>query len=249
MLRLMETVFHQWDLFTGKKRGISYKSADGKVTFRLALEYCQSEMIIVNDKSEIEMPKPCAAVEKKLELVSIVPEKYNDLLVDHCKLKADGETSQERYYYEAQIEIFRKRGFNGNPWLDGPQFRSEWIDKNAGYDENSGYEIIYNFTIKEGALPSVIYAVAERPQLMNLRVNGVELKWNGDVHYLDYKMGSFDISPYVKEGQNEIVLWTNKFDVRNEIECLIIEGEFGVEIENDRFVIGKKQKSLSMVHG
>lgn len=235
----------KWDLFTGEKVGYPCKLKDGKLTFELSLEYCQSAMFVVGDSAEFKREKPVADVEVKLEQVSIMPEKYNDLLVDHCKLKADGETTEERHYHEAQNGIFAKRGFRGNPWVDGPQFRSQWLDKNPSYGPESGFEVIYNFTVKDGALPSEMYAVVERPEIMNVRVNGTELKWNGETHYLDYKMGKFDISNYVKEGNNEIVLWANKFDVREEIEALIIEGEFGVEVENDRFVIAKKPEMFT----
>ena len=82
---------------------------------------------------------------------------------------------------------------------------------------------------------------------MKLRVNGIDAQWTGEKHYLDYKIGKIDISSYVKEGDNEFVIWADKFDVRDEIDVLILEGEFGVDIdpETDRFIICKKPDSFT----
>ena len=98
--------------------------------------------------------------------------------------------------------------------------------------------------IKDGALPTRMKVAIERPDLMNLRVNGTNVAWTGEGHYLDYKMGSIDVTPYIKEGVNDFVVWTDKFNVRDELEMLILEGDFGVDVENDRFVIIPKPEKL-----
>ncbi len=234
----------QWDLFSGERRGIKCTEKDGTITFPLRLERNQSMMIVEGDKVDIPLPKPAAEKEVPLKEVSIMPEKDNNCVLDHCRLRADGNEYPERYYIETRKKLIEVRGFC-NAW-NGIQFKSEFLDRN-NYGKGSGFEAIYNVRIKDGELPEKIYAVIERPQLMKLRVNGIDAQWAGEKHYLDYKIGKIDISSYVKEGDNEFVIWADKFDVRDEIDVLILEGEFGVDIdpETDRFIICKKPDSFT----
>ena len=238
------SVVSKWDLFSAKKYGIACEKHDGKITFPISLERNQSLLLVEGDEALIIPQRPDATKEVKLKEISILPEKYNDILLDHCRLKVDGKQTEERYYIEAEEALYRARGFSLDVWRHLIQFGSEFIDKN-NYGSGSGFEAIFNVKVKKGELPEEIYAVIERPDLMRLRVNGVETRWTGEKHYLDYKIGKIDISAYMKEGDNELVVWADKFDVRDEIEALILEGEFGVDIENDRFVIGKKPDTFT----
>lgn len=235
----------QWELFNGEKHGISCTKSNGTITFHLRLERSQSMLIVEGDDTAVALPKPVADTEVQLKKLSIVPEKYNNLLLDHCSLKIDGNEFPERYYIETHKRLSNARGIR-QLW-NSIQFSSEYLDKNKEYKEGSGFEAIYNAKINKGELPSKIYAVVERPDLMKLRVNGCEVPWTGEKHYLDYKIGRIDISDYVKEGDNEFILWADRFDVRMEVEALILEGEFGVDIdsETDRFIICKKPEELT----
>lgn len=232
-----------WNLYTGEKTGIECKQNGEFITFKLSLEWTQSAMIVVNDVADIKESVPQATEEVKLNTVNIIPEKDNNIILDHCSLKVDGKETPEVYYIEAVTDLFKARGFHGVPWLDGIQSGSEFIDQK--FEQGSGFEACYKVLVKDGALPTHVAAVIERPDLMNLRVNGVNVAWTGEGHYLDYKMGRIDITPYVKEGMNELVVWTDCFNVRDELEVLILEGDFGVVIENERFVIDTKPENLT----
>jgi hypothetical protein len=204
----------------------------------------QSAMIVVNDSAEIATAAPKATKKVELELKNVLPEKDNGMILDHVTLTIDGQTTSEISYIEACEKIFKARGFNSVPWLDGIQVGSKFIDK--VYDEGSGFEASYKVLIKDGALPERMKVAIERPDLLSLRVNGTNVAWTGEGHYLDYKMGSIDVTPYIKEGVNDFVVWTDKFNSRDELEMLILEGDFGVEIENERFVICKKPEKLTL---
>lgn len=232
-----------WNLYTGEKTGIECKQNGEFITFKLSLEWTQSAMIVVNDVADIKESVPQATEEVKLNTVNIIPEKDNNIILDHCSLKVDGKETPEVYYIEAVTDLFKARGFHGVPWLDGIQSGSEFIDQK--FEQGSGFEACYKVLVKDGALPTHVAAVIERPDLMNLRVNGVNVAWTGEGHYLDYKMGRIDITPYVKEGMNELVVWSDCFNVRDELEVLILEGDFGVVIENERFVIDTKPENLT----
>lgn len=232
-----------WNLYTGEKTGIKCVQNGEFITFDLSLEWTQSAMIMINDDAQIKEALPEATNEVSLETVSIIPEKDNNIILDHCSLKVDDIETPEVYYIEAVTKLFKTRGFHGVPWLEGIQGKSEFIDRK--FEKGSGFEACYKVYVKDGALPTHVAAVIERPDLMNLRVNGVETAWTGEGHYLDYKIGKIDITLYVKEGMNELVVWTDCFNVRDELEMLILEGDFGVVIENDRFVIDTKPEKLT----
>lgn len=235
----------QWELFDGEKHDLSCTKNNGQITFGLKLERSQSMLIVEGDSAPTAISKPVAKNEVPLKELSISPEKYNNILLDHCSLRVDDKEFPERYYIETGKKLYSARGL-GRIW-SGIQFSSEFLDKNSDYKDGSGFEIIYNVKIKNGELPERIYAVIERPELMKLRVNGIEAPWTGESHYLDYKIGRIDISEYIKEGNNELIVWADRFDVRDEVEALILEGDFGVDIDNeaDRFVICKKPEALT----
>ncbi len=233
----------KWDLFTGEKQGIPCEAKDGRITFDLKLEWTQSAMIIVNDEADIVEAKKPATKQVKIETASIIPEKDNNIILDHLKLKIDDTVTPEIYMVEANRNMFGARGYGYDPWLQGIQLGDEYIKQK--YDEGTGFEACYNVYVKPGCVPTHVRVLVERPTLLNLRVNGTEVKWTGEGCYLDYKMGTIDISGLLREGNNELVLWTTKFDIRIELDALILEGDFGVSIENDRFVIDAKPEMLT----
>ncbi len=235
----------KWDLFTGEKIGVEYVQHDGMITFDLDLEWTQSAMFVVGEEAEIPALKPAADVEAELKTVSIKPEKPNNLLLDHCKLVDNGEETPVAYYHQIQQTLFKARGLKKDLWTDF-HLRDEIQQWNARFTEGdgSGFEVVYNFTVLPGAKPCDIRAIVELPQLIKLRVNGNEVEWKGDGYYLDRNMGSYDITPYVREGENELVLWNTKFDIRNEIEAVILDGDFSIEIVDDRFVVAKSLETF-----
>ena len=232
----------KWELYTGEKKGIECEVNGDCITFDLDLEWTQSAMIVVNDVAPIVKPLPKATKEIALNTVEIKAEKPNNIILDNVTLKTNRGTTGEIYYPEASSKLYKAMGMDRIPWLEDLQLHSEFVDKVFGDD--TGFEVTYKVIVKEGTLPTSIAAVIERPDLMKLSVNGNYVEWKGEGHYLDYKMGRIDVTPYVREGENEFVVWAEKFNVRDEIEMLILEGDFGVDVEDDRFVIVPKAHKL-----
>ncbi len=234
-----------WDPYTGTKKALPCTVENGKLTFNFNLERNQSLLIVVGDDAEFIPEKPKATKEVELKKISIAPELHNDLLLDHSVLITEGdEPTPERYYIQAEETLYGRRDYGNDIWRHTIPFRDEFHQKNK-FGKGSGFECIYAVDIEEGCVPTEIYAVIERPDLFNLRVNGNETKWTGEGHILDYKIGRIDVAPYVKEGRNEFVLWADVFDMRMELESIILEGEFGVTVNaDDRFIITKKQDTF-----
>ncbi len=236
----------KWDLFTGERTGISAEVKDGKLTFDLSLEWNQSLMVVVGDSEPVSEAKPEAKKSVALNLEGVLPEKPNNMLLDHCVLKTNKITTNEIYFMEHEKNLPQQMNLGRTNVWEGCQFRRESLDMQKRVPEDQHFEIIYKFTIKEGALPEKLTAVVERPEFVKLSVNGKEVIWKGDVSYLDYKIGNYDITEYVHEGSNELVVWNDKYDVRFEPAAVILEGSFGLEAEGERFVIGKKPQALNL---
>ena len=129
-------------------------------------------------------------------------------------------------------KIFRERGFDSNPWDNKVQFRRNIVDRDADYDEKSGFTAVYHFTVADHFIPKNISAVAEHPEYCHLRVNGKEVSWIMGETYLDYHFGVADISRCIKAGENKVEVIVDVFHVVMELDAIYIKGEFSV-IEKD----------------
>lgn len=225
-----------WDLYTGETKGLPYEKGDGCVSVPLKLERCGAALLVTGDgaapvKAKAEACKPVA-----LERVSIAVESENMFNIDHVSLECEGVDPAVRYFLDAREKLFKAMGYkNGLPW-NNIQEENKWMDSNADFDESSAFSVQYPFTITEGVLPTKLWAVVERPELWHVLVNGVEVRSMGQDE-LDRGMGKFDISDFVKTGENVITLHADKFNVLCEIEAVLIRGDFAVVRGGKRFVI------------
>ena len=228
----------EWDLFTGETRGIPCRRDNGKISFMLRLERCGAAMIVTGDDSPVRESLPRADEEVSLEPLSVSRESENTMTLDHISLELDGERHAPVYFLEACDRLFAARGFGADPWRSAIQRRSDWMDKNSEYGDGSGFAAHYTFTVAEGALPDRLVAAVERPNLVRVSVNGHEAKSFGrDI--LDRDMGAYDISAYVREGENTLTVAADRFNVLDELEAVILRGDFAVNRRADRFVIDR----------
>ncbi len=230
-----------WDLYTGESVGLPYTvNSDGTVSFPLTLERCGAALIVIGDGAESTAPSAAAVKNITLTRENIAAESENSFNIDHVSLRCDGVDPALRYYLDARANIYHARGFeHGLPW-SGIQLETKWLDRNADYDESSAFSVVYPFTIKAGVLPTRLTAVVERPELWHVLVNGTEVKPFG-ADRLDRGMGDFDISELVHEGENEITLHADVFNVLCEIEPVLIRGDFSVVRHGARFAIAPEK--------
>lgn len=227
-----------WDLYTGDTVGLPYtNNGDGTVSFPLTLERCGAVLIVIGDGAESTAPRAAATRPVALSRESIVSESENVFNIDHVSLRCDEVDTSLKYYLDARIKLFRSKGV-GNPW-SGIQRRTQWLDENARFDESSAFSVVYPFTVKEGTLPTRMTAVVERPELWHVSINGTELEPFG-ADRLDRGMADFDITDFVREGENEIVLHADVFNVLCEVEPVLIRGDFAVVRDGARFAIAPK---------
>lgn len=231
----------EWDLFTGETHTVDFKHENGKISFPLSLERCESILIIVNNEDGVSAKsRPDYTKTIDLELVDITRESSNILTLDHPSLTIDGETYPPVFFLQCTDNLFRHRGFEKDPW-SVIQPKTDFMDRNAEYKDGSGFSVDYTFYKRPGFKPSSVVAVIERPTLMKFKINGCPIEWNGEKDILDPDTGVFDITSKLVDGENVITLYTDRFNVLDEIEDVYLRGSFSVIRENNRFVMAEEK--------
>ena len=227
----------EYGLYTGEVSPVRYTAEDGVVTFPIDLVRNQSVMIVVGERAGESRALPAASRAVPLALRGIAREGWNVLPVGYCDVKLGSRTLRDVAAINAANVIFTERGFQNNPWDNKVQYRSNILDRNSRYGEGSGFAATFRFTVAEGFAPEYIDATAEHYSLCHLRVNGVDVAWLPDEHYLDEHFGTADITGLVRPGENEVTVIADRFDARLELEGIYLRGAFGVEAQDGKWVL------------
>lgn len=239
------------DLWDGKAKVYPYQEKDGKVSFSLDLDRYESAMFLVDqpgaDESEPEInstdetfSKP--AVQDKAEipvvLDKIQAESKNSMIIDYCDLELDGRIYKDMCALFAGKEVYRHRGYPDNPWDNQVQYKRRYLDSNQ-FGEGTGFTASYRFCVED--VPEIAELAAEQGQQYEVMLNGKPVIWR-EGYYLDDLTAVADIAGMLKKGENIVVLKTDRFDVRLEVEPVYIRGEFHVVPREGIWTITKKEK-------
>ncbi|WP_027292977.1 MULTISPECIES: glycosyl hydrolase [Robinsoniella] len=237
------------DLWDGKAKVYPYQEKDGKVSFSLDLDRYESAMFLVGqpgaDESEINstdetFSKP--AVQDKAEipvvLDKIQAESKNSMIIDYCDLELDGRIYKDMCALFAGKEVYRHRGYPDNPWDNQVQYKRRYLDSNL-FGEGTGFTASYRFSVED--VPEIVELAAEQGQQYEVMLNGKPVIWR-EGYYLDDLTAVADIAGMLKKGENIVVLKTDRFDVRLEVEPVYIRGEFHVVPREGIWTITKKEK-------
>lgn len=158
----------------------------------------------------------------------------NVLTIDYCDLKLDGTAARRLYYAVAADRLFRKHGFEGNPWDAAVQFKTNLVDRDK-FGPETAFEVTYLFQMTSGAKPASV--VVERPHLWRVSINGKPLTPKPGEWLFERGFGVYDIAQHVVAGENNIALSAPKMSVHAEIEPVYVVGEFNVASAARGFVI------------
>lgn len=242
-LYLQGNTVKQFELFSGNVTDIIYEKESDWLSFPLKLVRNQSLMLYVtNESNTLPCKKNTVAqygdyTQITTSLCAITRESENIMPISY----ADYQDKKKVYVKRLCDQIFRERGFQSNPWDNKVQYKDNILNRNATYNENSGFTITYHFTTLKDFIPKKLEVVVEHPELCHLKVNGKDVVWIPNATYLDHHFGVADITEQTTCGDNTIEVIVDVFNVLMEIDTIYLKGEFGVQVCNEQWILAKEQ--------
>ena len=223
----------QISLFDGEVFPVPFTINGENVCTSLALNRNQSAMFFVSDKpTKSAAPSPNVKT-KTVELspIKIVAESENVYPI----IYADYRLEKSIYVKRLCDKIFTERGFDGNPWDNKVQFNRALLDKNQ-FDDRSGFQVDYRFSLDNGFTPKTLFVVVEKPLLCRVEINGNPARWTGET-WLDRHFGVVDATALVQQGENVVSVIADKFDVRLEVDAVYLKGDFSVQKRGEKWIL------------
>jgi hypothetical protein len=233
---------------TGEVSGYPCSVTDKKVNLSFSLSPAGSLLLFIPaTKTEVTVKPGDAPVYS--EIVSgnskISRNSLNALPVEFCDLTVGGEVFTDLHTYDAADKVYKFHGFkNGNPWNTSVQFKTGIVDRDT-FKTGSGFTATYHFTVKENFDFSSMKAVAERPWLWDVKVNGESVKPEIGEWWLDHDFGVFNIANLIKKGDNTISLCVSPMKIHAEIEPVYIIGDFSVNPADKGWAISPAVNKLT----
>lgn len=244
----------KWEPWTGKTEPWIMGDGEGKLCMPLELKQGESLLICVyQDAAWVGLGQDGKGQESKqdgkplpadkepttevFEINKIYPEEKNVWPLEYCDFHIDGEVYKDCSVISAGYKLFRKRGFLANPWDNEVQFKTRTYERNRFYPEGSGFAAVYHFRVAKGFQPETVELAVEYGGRYEISVNGHPVSERVEEYFLDELIESYEIAPWVKEGDNEIRIEAKKFDVELELEPVTLRGFFGVYADGAEWVM------------
>ena len=230
----------QWNLHTGKAEPYPFEAKANGVKASFSLPPSGSLLLFLSKN-----PLPNAPdVTKTVAIVTgIAPTDVrrlepNVLTLDYVDVTAGGETRKGQYFYAANQFAWQKNGMARDPWDSAVQFKDELIAKT--FPADSGFEASYRFII-EGAVPTNLAIVIERPDLYTIACNGLPITAAAGDWWLDKAFGRIPIAAAAKTGDNVVTIKAQPFTMFHELESAYVLGDFTLKPAARGFVITPDQ--------
>ncbi|MCF8227059.1 MAG: hypothetical protein K9J30_14370 [Bacteroidales bacterium] len=222
----------EMDPFTGDITNYPCVVSNEILSFSVSLEPAESKLLFIGENEVEGWPgtlRKWNGNSKSIDVPEITAElnDQNALTLDYCVLIMDEDTSDLQYFYNAQTAIFKKHGFEKNPWVSASQYKTEIIDRDT-FSTGSGFQAIFPFTADSSLRSDNIQLVLERPDLYEVYLNNEPLTRDEKDWWLDKDFGVFNITGKVRPGQNHISIETDPMSVFCELEPVYIIGSFDV---------------------
>jgi hypothetical protein len=220
------------DLFTGNVENYPGVLSGNILSFDAELPPCGSVLLFIGENEiagKEQRRRKWNGTEEEISLSAIetVVPGMNALNLDYCRLLLDNDTTEVKYYYEVQSDIFRYHGFDANPWSSRIQFKKEIIEKDT-FPPGTGFTVQYPFFVDTDFSSPDLRLVVERPQFYEVRLNNILLEPEPDAWWLDHGFGVFRIEEGIRPGDNYIELKADPMSVHCELEPAYLAGDFDV---------------------
>ncbi|MHB1308383.1 MAG: glycosyl hydrolase [Limisphaerales bacterium] len=226
----------QWDLHTGQVRAYPFRENELGLEASFELPPSGSLMLFLS-KTPLKPAPPLdeafatVAAKGPIETRRVEP---NVLTLDYVDVTAGGETRPHQYFYAANQFVWQKNGMDRNPWDSAVQFKDELIRKT--FPADSGFTASYRFAI-EGAVPSNLSIVIERPDLYSITCNDQPVAARKGAWWLDKAFGRIEIAKAARAGDNVVTITAKPFTMFHELESAYVLGDFSLKPVERGFVI------------
>ncbi len=257
----------KWEPWTGKTQPWIAGDGEGKICMPLELKQGESLLICVYRKaafnrgqdegerqegtaldwwmkqsSSLSAPPCHYPADRDLtteifEMDKIYPEEKNVWPLEYCDFYIDGEVYKDCSVISAGYKLFRKRGFLANPWDNEVQYKTRTYERNRFYPKGSGFAAVYHFRVDKGFCPKTVELAVEYGGRYEISINGHPASEKVQEYFLDGLIESYEIAPWVMEGENEIRIEAKTFDVELELEPVTLRGDFGVYADGGEWVM------------
>jgi hypothetical protein len=219
----------EWDALTGNIKEVYPYYDEEKLKIDVTFGPAESKIYVIDPRIRPESKRsPVRYYKKSMYIGPVTQFKRTDpniLVLDFCQYRFNGEEWSELLpVWKAQKKIRERLGMR-DIHINGVEQRWRWVDKPHPKD---GTPVEFKFTFKVKDMPkSPISLVIERPEDFDFSINGKKVSNRANGWYLDKSFEKIEL-PYLKEGENEIILYC-RYRNRMEVEDCYIIGDFGVE--------------------
>ncbi len=228
------------DAFSGKESSYPYIIEGDSLRINYSVPVKGSLLLCISNKKK-ESIQPVVSSSTKIQpsdKLQIKRLSDNILTIDYCDLVLGNRTTPDMYFYDAQKAEFSYFKLKGNPWDNGVQFKTQYLDMDT-FNAETNFSAIYWFTVSNDANISSLKAVVERPEIFKIFINDVPVIANANDWWLDKKFGVYDIGENVKTGKNKITVKVQPMSIFAELESIYILGDFNLQSANKGFKIIK----------
>jgi hypothetical protein len=220
------------DLFSGHAEQYPCIVTDEILSFSASIPPAGSLLLFISDK---EVRGKRSRIRKwngngepiAISNIEAVAEEQNALKLDYCSVVLDGDTSGLLYFAEAQTAIFNHHGFDKNPWFAAMQYKTEILDRDT-FPAGTGFTAQYPFFVESRFRTKDLTLVVERPDLYDVRLNGLTQKPEEGEWWLDKNFGVYRISGGILSGDNLIEITADPMSVFCELQPVYLVGDFDV---------------------
>lgn len=218
------------NLFTGAIEAYTAEKNNGKLVIPFSLSSAGSLLLFISATGDAAVHTVKQVTGQPVKTGGLVIERplQNELAVDFCTLTMGDSTYANIHINHASDLLFRKNGFNKNPWSDQTQFRQAIVARDT-FSKATAFTVAYNFFLEEQLNDDNFRLVIEQAGLWDtVRINGHTINPLPGQWWLDRSFGVCSIGRYVRKGENTVTLSKNNMSVFAEISPIYLLGNFSL---------------------
>ncbi len=235
----------EWDAVSGEIRDVDLYQDDEDVYLKLSFAPAGSHLLIITESEKQQAaapikdtPQPAAVLQLtnwKAELTD-----YNAYALNKCStLTGAKEWSKEEHVIDANNRMREELGL-GRISVAG--VKQIWMYDKSKFKEKYSVKAKYLFHVEQ--MPAgPVYAALESVDRYTVSVNGIKAIPAGSA----YKTSEFmkvDITDGIQQGDNELILHTDDYNIDLSFESVFIIGNFRLVSRGDSFSIIPPKKEL-----